>query len=137
MKKSLRQIYRQKHMIRPTLFLMFFKALVLLVLALIWNRLDHGARGIGYGFSILGLLLMVFAWFAYLSLDGLSFHHLLEERKNKRKTKVRAHDMIDFVEEDVVSFHDLEKEEKAACRMVSSLVVGLVYFLLGTVMTLL
>jgi hypothetical protein len=44
--------------------------------------------------------------------------------------------MIDFVEEDVVSFHDLEKEEKAACRMVSSLVVGLVYFLLGTVMTL-
>ena len=38
--------------------------------------------------------------------------------------------MIDFVNEDVVSFDDLEDDEKDACRMAADLICGAVFLLL-------
>jgi hypothetical protein len=137
MKKSLRQLYKEGRLWRPTLYMMGFKLLVLAVLALAWHRfLDHGMRSVWFGVSNLGLILLIFAWFSYLARDGVTIHHLMEGWTKKKEPKIRAHDMIDFVDEPVVSFHDLEKEEKTACRLVSSLVVGGGAFLVGTIVSL-
>ncbi len=135
--KSLRQIYRQKYMIRPTLYLMGFKALAIVVLTLLWSRfLDKGVRGVGFGFSTLGLILIALSWFNYLSLDGVSVHHLMQGWKKKEEKKARAHDMIDFVDEKVVSFEELEREEKLSCRLVSSFVTGLLFAIIGLIVSL-
>lgn len=135
--KSLRQIYRQKYMIRPTLYLMAFKALVVVVLTLLWSRfIDKGVRGVGFGFSTLGLILLCLSWFNYLSLDGVSIRHLMEGWQKKKEKKARAHDMIDFVDENVVSFQELEKEEKTSCRLVSSFVTGLLFVIVGIISSL-
>ncbi len=134
--KNLRQMYRQKYMIRPTLYMIGFKSLVVVVLTLLWNRfIDKGVRGVGYGFSALGLILLILSWFSYLSLDGVSVRHLMEHWQKKKKTKIRAHDIVDFVDEKVVSFGELEKEEKTCCRLVSDFVAGLLFLIIGLIVS--
>lgn len=44
--------------------------------------------------------------------------------------------MIDFVDENVVSFQELEKEEKTSCRLVSSFVTGLLFVIVGIISSL-
>lgn len=133
--KKLWRIYHGKHMLRPTVYRTVAKVAAVLALSLLWDRFLNrdGPFGIGYAFTVLGLVCLALSWFSYLSLDGVEIHHLLE-RDNPKKKKHIQRDMVDYVEESVVSFDELEPEEQSACRLASFLVTGAAFLLLGVLM---
>lgn len=133
--KTLWKLYRTGRLIRPTVYWIIFKAAILLGLSLLWDRfLDKGARGMSFGLGILSVILLALAWFHYLALDGVRIHHLLEKPKKEKKSKVRAHDIIDFVDEPAEFFSELTRDEKSACHLVSSFLTGLAGFLISLIL---
>ena len=61
-------------------------------------------------------------------LDGVTIHHLLEEFKDMGKRKKKFHStrsIVDYADEKITSFEELEPEERTYCSMLSNLVLGL------------
>lgn len=130
--KKLRQIYKLQYMLHPTVYRTVTKASVSLTLSLLWDRFFNRSGGvrIDYPFTIFGLIFVILGWFSYLSLDGIRFHHLLE--RLGQKTKVRgSRDIVDYADEKIISFDELDHEEQAACKLVSSLMTGFLLLTLG------
>ena len=61
-----------------------------------------------------------------LRLDGVTIHHLAEEFKDMGKKKKRhaTKSIVDYADERIVSFEELEPEERTYCSMLSNLVLG-------------
>lgn len=131
--KTLVKLYRTKPLVRPTIYLAVSKAAIVLLLSLLWERfMDQGERGLGLALGVFGLVFLLFTWFHYLSLDGVSpFKDLFKKREAKRKARSSSYDMIDFVDEPITPYRDLEPEERTACQLVSSFGVGLIYFIIS------
>lgn len=78
----------------------------------------------------MALYFLAWAWFQYLAFDGMRTKLLTGLDKLGRK--VRKHstaDMVDFINEKVVTFDDLEDEEQIAAKLCSDLVVGILYLI--------
>ncbi len=134
MKKKLKRLW-QKHMIRPTVYMAFVRGILGLTAALLWNEFV-GVRSAlpmrAFAFLFLGVFLLVMGWMAYLRLDGLKMP-VLDRRLFEwtRKPKRTYGDMIDHVQEDVVSFDDLEDEEKDFCRLAANVACGVLFLVLS------
>ena len=76
---------------------------------------------------LLGAILLGWAWVDYLRLDGVTIHHLAEEFKDMGKKKKRhaTKSIVDYADERIVSFEELEPEERIFCSLLSNLVLGL------------
>ncbi|MCD7918495.1 MAG: hypothetical protein LUD82_05685 [Clostridiales bacterium] len=133
--KKLWRIYHQSYMIRPTVYRFLTKSAVVLLLAVLWNQfINNGLFTIGYAFLALGLICMSLAWFNYLSLDGVHVNFVFLDKLREHRSKQRQHikkDMVDYVQESVVSFDELEPEERSACGLMSSFLTGLLFALLS------
>jgi hypothetical protein len=133
MKKTLKKLFK-RHMIRPIIYMVFTRAVLGLTTALLWNEFVN-IRSVlpmrTFAFLFLGIFFLVMGWMAYLRLDGIrmpTFDKGLFEWKHKPKRTYG--DMIDYVGENVVSFDDLEDDEKDACRLAADLICGAVFLLL-------
>lgn len=128
-------------MIRPIIYQCVNKICVALVLALLWNRFLNRYKiysVTGDAFFVVGLFFFMLAWFQYLRLDGVRVHHLLEDhQKKKRKKRHSSMDIVDFVDEKVVSFDELEDDEKVVCRFLGDLFCGVLYLIPALVVYLL
>ncbi len=133
--KKLWRIYHQSYIIRPTVYRFLTKSAVVLLLAVLWNQfINNGLFTIGYAFLALGLICMSLAWFNYLSLDGVHVNFVFLDKLREHRSKQRQHikkDMVDYVQESVVSFDELEPEERSACGLMSSFLTGLLFALLS------
>ncbi|MCC8064316.1 MAG: hypothetical protein LIO78_03310 [Clostridiales bacterium] len=133
--KKLWRIYHHSYMIRPTVYRFLVKSAVVLLLAVLWNQfINNGLFTIGYAFLALGLICMALAWFNYLSLDGVHVNFVFLDKIKEHRSKQRQHikkDMVDYVQEPVVSFDELEPEERSACGLMSSFLTGLLFALLS------
>ena len=119
---------------RPILYRTVTKASVILVLALLWERfINHNGRFpvFQHSFAILGLVCICLAWFSYLSFDGMRIHYLNEKKDRKARKKHKTRDIADFVDEKIISFDELEKEEQIVCSLFSTLFAGLLFVLLS------
>lgn len=134
MRKPRGKIFR-KYMIRPILHMIFTRAILALTAALLWHeyaKIDAALPMRTYAFLFLGAFFLVMGWMAYLRLDGIKMP-VLDKRlfEWKRKPKRIKGDLIDFVDEDVVSFDELENNEKDFCRLIANLACGAVFLILG------
>lgn len=135
--KSVFKVYHRKYMIRPTIYRVFYRSVIVLVIGLLWSKyIDRGMQGIGFGLSVLGLILLIFGWFNYLGLDGVPGVKLPFFKKKGQQRKQRVHDMIDFVDEDVEAFHELDEVEEACCRFVSNVTAGVLFLIVGSLLSL-
>ena len=82
-----------------------------------------------YKYSGAVLLFFCMAWFSYLHLDGVTIHHMLEERKKKKPVRKSYTDIVDFADEHIVSFDELSGEERAVCSMSANLICGALFML--------
>lgn len=136
MKKPLRKIFK-KYLIRPILHMLFVRTVLGLTAALLWNEFVNIKAALpmrAFAFLFLGVFLLVMAWMAYLRLDGIkmpAFDKSLFEWK--RKPRRTYGDMIDYVGEEVVSFDELEEDEKNLCRLAADLLCGIVFLMLSWV----
>ena len=123
--KKIFGIYR-KFMFRPTLYKTVTKLAACAVIILLWDRyLNIWEVSIWeYGCFCVGGIVALLAWFEYLRLDGMIVHHLIEDIRPKKKERHRSKDIADFVDEKIVSYSELEPEERALCRLLSDLLCG-------------
>ncbi len=135
--KKFFKAYKNKYMISPTVNQVFIRCILALLVSLLWYRfLDRGERGLGFIFQILGIVLVMLAWFNYLYLDNLRIRmpgsrSKLNSEEKKKKHKTRQ--MIDYTDEEVNPMEDLDPEEKSACRLASNVISGAVFLILGFV----
>lgn len=125
--KKIRMIF-QKYMIRPMLYQCVAKFAVAMVLCLLWDKFlnQGGYRSLAENaLFVAGCIFLMLAWIQYLRLDGVRIHHLLEEKEEKKKKHI-IKDMVDFVDEKVIPFGELDDDERIVCRFLGDLLCALV-----------
>ncbi len=135
-KNKFKGLYK-KYMIRPIVYQWLVKCLITVVVALLWNTFLNKAQMLSVvrdAFFVFGFIWLMLAWFQYLKLDGFSFRHFMEERKNKGKKKNHwKKDIADFTDEEIVSFRDLDDDEKAGVRLASNIILGVVLLIISLI----
>ena len=110
----------KKYMFHPILYKSVTRVSVVAVLMLLWDRyVSDGTFTMWQAPALLlGVILLAWAWVDYLRLDGVTIHHLAEELKDMGKKKKR------HATKSIVSFEELEPEERVFCSLLSNLVLG-------------
>lgn len=120
-------------MIRPVIYQAVTRISIGLVLSLLWSRfIDKGARSIfEYAFFTMGALFLALTWMQYLKLDGISVRLVLNKKGNRKKKPIfhSMHDIADFTDEKIVSFDELEEEEKTICLFCANLAAALFFLI--------
>lgn len=83
---------------------------------------------------VCGITFLAWAWMSYLSLDGLSPRRLFTAGRAPEKSKKRrpaTSSMVDYADEHIVSFDELEPEERTFCSLATNLVLGSAMTLIG------
>ena len=125
--KKLISMY-QKYMFRPILYKSVTRVSVVAVLMLLWDRYVSDGKFTMWQAPalLLGVVLLAWAWVNYLRLDGVTVHRLGEEFKDmgKKKKLHATKSIVDFADERIISFEELEPEERIYCSMLSNLILG-------------
>lgn len=123
------------YLFHPVLYKTVTRTSIVAVLMLLWEHyVSDGTFTIWEAPGFLcGVVLLIWAWIDYMRLDGLTIHHLLEEFKGQGKQKKfhSTRSIIDYADEKIVSFEELEPEERTYCSMLSNLVLGLPLILIA------
>ena len=118
----------KKYMFHPILYKSVTRVSVVAVLMLLWDRyVSDGTFTMWQAPALLlGVILLAWAWVDYLRLDGVTIHHLAEEFKDMGKKKKRhaTKSIVDYADERIVSFEELEPEDRTFCSLLSNLVLG-------------
>ncbi len=123
------------YMTRPIIYKMLTRVGIGLVISLIWDRfinIEHYFNMTEHAFLIVGAFLWMMAWIGYLRLDGVGFHYKKRKEETEKK-KHRTKEMVDFVEEDAVSFDELTKEERVACNFAANFFSGAIFIIISVV----
>ena len=130
----------KKDLVRLVIYKSVTRGAVGLTALLIWERfINQQGRlsAVRDGAFIVGAMFLCLAWFSYLRTDGVTIHHMLEERKKKRPVRKSYTDIVDFADEHIVNETELEPKEKATCSLFSNLLCGALFLipaLIATVM---
>ena len=125
------KLHWNRDMTRPLIYKLFTRlGAALLALAAV-NRVRMG-QGQGsvwaLGCVFLAGLFFVGAWLVYLRRDGTRIPRLKELRFFHKKKPERAYgDMIDYVDEDVVTFDELDDDEKDQVSLTVNLLCALAF----------
>ncbi len=118
-----------KRMIRPFIYMCFSRlVMTLFVILLFCHFVSSPSRYLQrQGLMILACLLYLFsAWISYLRLNGMKFP-IVNLKLKRKHTPVRAYgDMMDYVDEGIYSFDELEEEEKKVCVLLADLLLAIV-----------
>ena len=109
-------------MVRPLIYKIFTRG----ILALFAAQLVHYFAPAGSGFSSFsnlslgfGLLFILMALLAWLRLDGLKIPQLKLPRLKRKDPPFLAGNMADHIDDEIVSFDDLDEEEQNCCVLLA------------------
>ncbi|MGN0706940.1 MAG: hypothetical protein ACI4JC_02965 [Faecalibacterium sp.] len=125
--KKLISMYKP-YMLRPILYKSVTRVSIVAVLMLLWDRFvsdGHFTMWEAPGF-LCGVVLLSWAWVNYLRLDGMKIHYLMEDKAKPDKKRFRhaTRSIVDYADEHIVSFEELEPEQRIYCSMLSNLLLG-------------
>ena len=116
-----------REMVRPLIYKFFTRG----ILALFAAQLIHFFAPAGSGFSSfsslslgLGLLFVLFSFLAWLRLDGLKIPQLKLPRLKRKDPPFLAGSMADHIDDEIVSFDDLDPEEQNLCVLLADLALA-------------
>ena len=124
----------EKHMIRPFIYMTFTRFILALTAALLIEHfINDPLRDISaFAFVFFGIFFAVLAWIAYLRLDGIKLPKFMMKRVNlSKKPAIKYGDMIDYTDEEIVSFEDLEDEEKDVCILLADVICAALFLLIS------
>ena len=132
-KKTLRSIF-QRYMIRPTVYKAFSRFILALTASLLWDHfVNTGMLNMrAWAFTFFGVFFLVAAWLAYLRLDGVKMPKINVPKLNKKPMRTYG-DMIDHTDEELISFEDLEPDERDLCVLIADAVLGVVFLALSLI----
>lgn len=129
--KWIKDVY-QPYILRPIIYKSCTKASIAFVLSLVWDRFintGESYRVVSDAFFVAGLFFFACVWFQYLHLDGIRVDHLSKPEKKKERKRFFSKDIVDFADEKIISYDELEEEERAACRVLSNVICGIVFLI--------
>ena len=126
--KKLRDVFTTE-MIRPIVYRCVSRCTIALTLLLLWNRYlnQRGQLRLSDGGFTAGLLFLALAWMAYLRLDGVKFPSFGKPELPKRYHSTR--DIVDFVDEHIVSYDELSDEEQLGCDFAVNLISAVIFLI--------
>lgn len=127
--KKIKNIF-QPYMIRPTVYQCATKISIALVLALLWNRfinLENVFSVVRDAFLVAGVFFFMLAWFQYLRLDGMKVDRTAKADKKKKRHVTK--DIVDYADEKIISFAELDDEERIVCRLIGDVACGLLFLI--------
>lgn len=134
MKKWIKK-WIKDYMIRPIIYQSVTKVSIGLAVALVWDKFINTNQYfsmVEYAFLPIGAFLLGAAWFRYLRMDGVGgpvFSGVSEKTGENRKKKKVTRDIVDFADEKIISFDELEPEEQMVARLASNVLSGLVFLI--------
>lgn len=126
-KNSIRSVF-QRYMIRPTVYKAFTRSVLTLLGVLLWNhylqpRTPHIT--LGWAFTVVGFLFFLCAYLIRLRLDGVQIPRMKPLKKPRRDPYRSYGDMIDYLDEPVISFDELDQREQDVCSLLANLICGI------------
>lgn len=127
----------ESHMIRPIIYQVFTRYITLLFFSLLWDFfLNKGSihRPVSTAFVLCAIFLAVMAWLAYLRLDGIRAPRFDRRLFRWKKKPARSYgDIIDYIDEDIPTFDDLDDEDKDRCLFLSNLITAVLFILTAVI----
>ena len=125
-----------REMIRPLIYKVFTRG----ILALFAAQLAHFFLPAGSALSsfsnlalLLGFIFLLFTVLAWLRLDGMKIPQLKLPRIKRKDPPFLTGDMADHLDDDIVTFDELDQEEQDACVLLADLILAVVCFLLALI----
>ncbi len=125
------QEHNKRRLFRPTFYRLLTRFLAATAIALLWNRFVvvnsiTTPIGMGHVFCALGFLFLGFAWFNYLSLDGVRLPKMPTLPQGRHKKAANAfRDMSDHIDSPhTVADEQLTERDKTICNLVANVVCG-------------
>jgi hypothetical protein len=125
-----------RDLVRPLIYKIFTRG----VLALFAAQLAHFFLPADSGFASfsnlslgMGLLFVLFTVLAWLRLDGLKIPRLKLPRVKRKDPPFLVGSMADHIDDDIVSFDDLDPEEQDACVLLADAFLTVLCLLLAAV----
>ncbi len=126
-----------RDMIRPLIYKIFTRA----VLALFAAELFHFFAPASWPLArfsnlalILGILFLLGAVIAWLRFDGMKIPQFKLPRMKRTDPVFLTGDMADHIDDDIVKFDDLDKEEQDVCVLLTDILLAAVCLLLALVL---
>lgn len=126
----------RSYMIHPLIYQVITKGAVVVVLALLWDRFVNQQGRLSMvrdGYLVLGLIFLMLAWFQYLSLDDVSVKHLFGTNQKKKAKRNGTSDIADYADEKIISFSELEDEERTIVRLLADVLTGSIFILIALI----
>ena len=127
--------YWSKDLIRPAIYKGFTRFILSLTAVLLWNEFTNVGKiplMLTYAFVFFGIFWGVMGWIIYLRLDGVGIPKKLRLRMPGKKKPMRGYgDMSDYVDDQVVSFEELEEEEKDLCCLLADIACCVIFLILS------
>lgn len=120
-------------MVRPTVYKTFTHFIYALVLSLLWNEfINKGMLSRAYAFIFFAVFFAGAAWVNYLKLDGMKMPKMPDWVGSiTRRTQRAQGDIADYVDEPIVSFDELEEDEKSICCLIADVVCFILFILIS------
>lgn len=121
------------YMVRPMIYKTVTKSVIVLVICLLWDRFVNVSSSMSLvkdAFFVVGFIWMLFAWFQYLKLDGYTVQYVFKDKRKKKEKHVQR-DIVDYVDEKIISFEELEEDEKTVVNMFSNLIAGGIFVVIS------
>ena len=123
------------YMTRPVVYKTFTRFVYALLLSLLWDRfINDGYMTKMHAFLFFGVFYALMAWLSFLKLDGLRIPSLMDFMTSSlphRRPERSYGDMSDYIDENVVSFDELEDEEKVVCILFADIICCAIYLILS------
>ena len=126
MKKWINRFHRD--LLRPLIYKIFTRG----ILSLFAAQLVHFFVPAGWPFSrfsnlalLLGGLFLLFTVLAWLRMDGLNLPQLKLPRMKRKDPPFLTGDLADHLDDDLVSFDDLDAEDQAFCVFLADALLAL------------
>ena len=130
--KNLLRKHFHRDMIRPLIYKVFTRFVMVLLIVLLWKQYLQPQTPhltLPTVFPVVGMVFFLCAYLVYLRLDGLRIPRMKPLKKPK-KDPFRAYgDMADYLDEPPVSFDDLTKDEQDTCSLLANVICGILFFL--------
>ena len=83
-------------------------------------------------YAVCVAVFLLLAWIAYLRMDGMNLPKAMMLRVNLNRKPTRTYgDMIDHVDDEIVSFDDLMDGEKDWCCLIADGICAITFFVLS------
>lgn len=124
------QFIKNKDVRHAALQKTFPRAVIGLLVCFFWNRFLNSAGRLNvysHAFMAVGLIFAALSWLNYLRLDGVNAPKFFKKKLFQKPPKRKMGDMIDFVDEKVTSFEELDEDEGTAATFVANIIAAVLF----------